>query len=475
MRVVVAGATGFVGQALLKRLVGRVELIGLSRRARDSSEHVSFRACDLFSLLKTERALEGADVAVYLVHSMLPQARLTQGSFQDLDLLLADNFARAAHKAGVSRIVYLGGIAPEGAALSAHIASRLEVERALSAHGVPVVALRAGLVLGPGGSSFEMMLRLVRRLPVMICPRWTTTLGQPVALDDVLDVLERAVLDDTLPSGAYDVAGPDRLSYVDLMRMTGEKLGLKRRFIPLSVFTVGLSLLWLRLVTGAPRQLAAPLVQSLKHPMLARDRRIFERYALEPMPISEALDRALEAGTHVSPAPGLSRLAQLHELRRASPKSCVYSVQRMHLPPGQRARSVARRYAAWLMQLLGPLLRVHVDEQGSLSFVLRVGRRRTLTLLTLTHAKERSTEDRELYYITGGLLVDRNAEPGRFEFREVRGRNELITAVYEFVPALPWQLYRVSQAPLHLWIMRAFARHLRESCEIDIDAYPLER
>jgi uncharacterized protein YbjT (DUF2867 family) len=473
MRVVVAGATGFVGQALLKRLQGRVELIGLSRRARDSSEHVSFRACDLFSLLKTERALEGADVAVYLVHSMLPQARLTQGSFQDLDLLLADNFARAARKAGVPRIVYLGGIVPEGAALSAHIASRLEVERALSAHGVPVVALRAGLVLGPGGSSFEMMLRLVRRLPVMICPRWTTTLGQPVALDDVLDVLERAVLDDALPSGAYDVAGPDRLSYVDLMRMTGEKLGLKRRFIPLSVFTVGLSLLWLRLVTGAPRQLAAPLVQSLKHPMLARDRRIFERYALDPMPISEALDRALDADRHASPS--VSRLAALHELRRASPKSCVYSVQRMRLPPGQRARSVARRYAAWLMQLLGPLLRVYVDGQGSLSFVLCVGKKRTLTLLTLTHAKERSTEDRELYYITGGLLVDRDAEPGRFEFREVRGRDELITAVYDFAPALPWQLYRVTQAPLHLWIMRAFARHLLESDEIDVDAYRLER
>ncbi|HJL27639.1 MAG TPA: NAD(P)H-binding protein [Polyangiaceae bacterium LLY-WYZ-15_(1-7)] len=140
-----AGASGFVGSALRRALADEYRLVGLSRRPRRSPD-TEWRVCDLYSLLDVEQALAGCDVALYLVHSMLPSARLTQGSFADLDLVLADNFARAAAKAGVKHIVYLGGLVPDlpEAELSAHLRSRLEVERALGAHGVPVTALRAG-------------------------------------------------------------------------------------------------------------------------------------------------------------------------------------------------------------------------------------------------------------------------------------------------------------------------------------------
>ena len=160
--IVIAGATGFVGRALAPALAPTARVIGLSRGARTpDSVYAEWRACDLFSLLDAEHALEGADVAFYLVHSMMPSAHLTQGHFRDLDLVCADNFARAAKSRGVRQIIYLGGLVPEGGALSPHLESRLEVERALGAYGVPVTSLRAGLVIGAGGSSFAMLQRAV--------------------------------------------------------------------------------------------------------------------------------------------------------------------------------------------------------------------------------------------------------------------------------------------------------------------------
>ena len=173
MTIAVAGASGFIGQALCERLALTHTVVALSRAASPSAGGIERRRCDLFSLLDCERGLTGADVAVYLVHSMMPSARLTQASFADMDLILADNFARAAKRVGVKQIVYLGGVVPETGVLSPHLASRVEVERALAAHGVPVTTLRASLVIGPDGSSFRILQRLVERLPVMLLPRWT--------------------------------------------------------------------------------------------------------------------------------------------------------------------------------------------------------------------------------------------------------------------------------------------------------------
>jgi len=461
MRVTIAGATGFVGRHLVERLGGHCALVGLSRSVRPQGEGVEFRACDLFNLLETEQALEGADVAVYLVHSMLPQARLTQGSFADLDVLLADNFARAARTAGVRRIVYLGGIVPEGEdVLSPHIESRLEVERVLASHGVPVVALRAGLVVGPGGSSFDMMVRLVKRLPVMICPAWTRTMAQPVALHDVVELLARSALDDDLPPGVYDTGGPDRVTWVDLMRLTAHKLGLRRRFLPVSFFSVHLSLLWLRLVTGAPRQLAAPLVESLRHPMLAADHRLFERFGLTPTPIGAALDDALRAERGVRHGRAGSRLAEMRHSARSAGPSRVCSVQRMRLAHDDTATDVARRYARWIVVFLRPWLRVTALPDGSLYFGLARPFGRPLALLELTRSEQRSGDGRELFYITGGALVARVDPPGRFEFRRLRTGPEVLAVIQAFAPALPWRIYLLTQAPFHLWVMHAFGRHL---------------
>jgi uncharacterized protein YbjT (DUF2867 family) len=221
--VVVAGASGYVGTALGPALSRRFETVGLSRSSKGAgtSGYHTWRAVDLFSLRATERALRGATFAVYLVHSMIPSDRLTQGRFEDFDLLCADNFARAAAAVGVQQIVYLGGLLPAedlDAPLSAHLASRLETERALAAHGVAVTTLRAGLVIGAGGSSFAIMERLVRRLPAMLCPAWTATLAQPISLADTVALLDACVGRDDLSGQAHDIGGPDTLTYHQMMQ-----------------------------------------------------------------------------------------------------------------------------------------------------------------------------------------------------------------------------------------------------------------
>ena len=473
----IAGASGFVGRALARALEPTHHVIGLGRTARASdSGHAAWRRCDLFSLLEAERGLAGADVAVYLVHSMLPASRLTQGRFEDLDLICADNFGRAARLQNVRRIVYLGGLVPAlpESDLSAHLRSRLEVERALGAHGIPLIGLRASLVIGDGGSSFEMMVRLVQRLPAMICPAWTLTPTQPIALADVVRLLAFAIDDGDLPAGIYDVGGPDVVSYRRLMAMTGERLGLRRAMVSVPLFSPGLSRLWVSLFSGAPRALVAPLVQSLRHPMVARDRRLQERAGLPGMPLAAALSDALRArGRHARSGPAAvaavapfapSRPHLLGRMRR--PTGDVRSVQRLVLPAGHDARWLADEYLRWLPRHLRFLLRVEVTRargEGRPPPILCRFRVRFLRrpLIELRFSPERSTLDRPLFYVTGGMLARRDPSHGRLEFREISEPGTALAALHDFVPRLPFAVYVASQGLLHRLIMAAFARHLR--------------
>jgi uncharacterized protein YbjT (DUF2867 family) len=443
--VVMAGATGFVGRALVPLLTDRFRVIGLTRGRAKGED---FRTCDLFSLRDAEEALGGADYAFYLVHSMLPSSRLTQGDFEDLDLICADNFGRAAKKAGVKQIVYLGGLLPHGVTLSPHLRSRLEVEHALGAAGVPVTVLRAGLVVGPGGSSLELMVRLVQRLPVMVTPRWTASLCQPIALPDVATLLAFVLGRPSAFGQVYDVGGPDVLSYRALMDETASALGLKRRMFPVPLISPRLSRLWVSTITRAPAELVAPLIESLAHPMVARDHRLADEAGLKPISFRQSLEDALKA----PPADKPVAYQRSPEERRAPQ---VRSVQRLVLPPGRDARWVADEYMRWLPGGARPL-RVEIDGAERCHFYLRgIGR----PLLILSSAKERSSSDRQLFYVTGGLLAGPSAR-GRLEFRETPDGKSVISAVHEFTPSLPWPIYRYTQALVHLWVMHAFGRHL---------------
>jgi len=456
--VAVAGATGFVGRALIERLRATHEVIALTRQARSDAGDapgrpgLRWRSCDLFSLLDAERALEGADVAVYLIHSMLPSARLTQGTFADMDLIVADNFRRAAERMGLRQLIYLGGLLPEAKQLSPHLQSRLEVERTLGAGKVPLTAMRAGLLLGPHGSSFRILENLVARLPVMLLPKWARTPTQPLALRDVLALLEACVGNPETYGRVCEVGGPDVLTYRELIAATARAEGVKRLLVDVPAFSPKLSNLWVSTMTGTPLELVAPLVDSLRYPMVAKDRWLQARLNLPGTPVAEALADAVAHRKERSPrrAKGPARTAR--------PTGPVRSVQRMPLPKGWSARQVAFAYARWLPRYMAPFIRVTVDEDNTCRFYLRGIPR---PLLVLSWSRERSAEDRQLFYLTDGLLVRK--VPGgraRMEFREVLGGEAVLAGVHDFSPRLPWMVYNLSQALVHLWVMAGFRRWL---------------
>ncbi len=234
--VVIAGGSGCVGSALARRLSAEWRVVILSRDPPEASDpKTQWRRCDLFSLLQCERVLKGADSAVYLVHSMLPSAHLTQGAFQDMDLVLADNFARAAARAKVRHIVYLGGLVPNEPQFSRHLKSRLEVSYVLGERGVPVTSLRSGIVIGTGSASFGILKALVRRLAVIPCPRWTLSRTQPVALEDAVELIRYCLAHPARSNRSFDISSPAALSYRDMMERIAGILGLRRRFVSVAL------------------------------------------------------------------------------------------------------------------------------------------------------------------------------------------------------------------------------------------------
>ena len=463
--VAIAGASGFVGTALRRALAEEFDLVGLTRspaRATraDVGDATRWRHCDLFSLRDVEAGLEGADFAVYLVHSMLPSARLTQGTFADLDLILADNFARAARRRGVKQIVYLSGLLPEDTSdLSPHLRSRHEVERTLAARGVPVTTLRTGLVVGEGGSSLRILVNLVRRLPAMVLPGWTESDTQPVALRDVVRAVRLVLGAPDRFEGPFDVAGPEVMSYREMLEQTAEVLGVERPASGVPLITPRLSTLWVSLVTGSPRALVGPLVASLRHDMVVRDNPVQRVIGPDALPFRAALREAVRGDGR--PFPNARHAHRRQDDAAVREARLVRSVQRFELPAGRTAEWVGREYVRWLDGFAGPFLRVRTSHDGPGSRArFHVGPLPG-PVLELTHAPDRSAPDRTVFVITGGHLAHTGGPPrGRLEFREVLDGECVLAAIHDFAPRLPWALYRGTQAVAHLFVMARFGRHL---------------
>jgi uncharacterized protein YbjT (DUF2867 family) len=266
-------------------------------RDRPWSGDVEIARADALDPSAVRSALSGADVAYYLVHSLGSDA-----GFEQRDRDAATIFAQSAAAAGVRRIVYLGGIVPEGMAdLSPHLRSRREVGDILLASGVPTITLQAAVIIGSGSASFEMLRYLTERLPVMVTPRWVRTRIQPIAVSDVLRYLAAAADLPASISRRFDIGGPDVLSYAQMMRRYAAVAGLKRRIIiPVPLLTPGLSSLWVGLVTPVPFGLARPLVESLRNEVVCAEHDIAQ-YIPDPPAGLVPLDRAIGlALRHVS-------------------------------------------------------------------------------------------------------------------------------------------------------------------------------
>jgi uncharacterized protein YbjT (DUF2867 family) len=448
--IAIAGASGFVGRALLEALAGKHQVIALGRQARSSERaDIEWRKTDLFSASSTMAALKGAEVAIYLVHSMMPSSRLFQGNFHDTDLLLADNFARACKKNGVKQIIYLGGLVPSGH-ISSHLQSRLEVEGVLRSSGIPVTALRAGMIVGPGGSSFEILRTLVKRLPAMVLPKWTRSSTQAIFIDDVVRVIGAAINEEKFLGRTLDVVNGESLTYRRILEISAEVMRCRRIFIPVPISSTGFSKLWVQIFGDSEYELVSPLIDSLLCDLPATqpdpdlDKLIhFRRF--EEM-LRETIARDPKPKARPSKKPGKRN-------------DNVRSIQR--LPSVDRdVHWIAQEYLRWLPKFFRALISVDIRADiGEVDFRLTPLRQ---PLLKLKRSPEDPGLEREKLLIVGGLL-SRTTNTGWLEFRQVDNRKYTLVCIHEFVPSLPWPVYLSTQALLHSWVMSSFGRHLRNA------------
>jgi uncharacterized protein YbjT (DUF2867 family) len=234
--------------------------------------------------------MQGCTAAYYLIHSMMAVGT----AYRDHDRMLAETFARAAERAGVKRIIYLGGLGETGAGLSEHLTSRREVEAALASTSVPVTVLRAAMIIGSGSSSFEILRYLVERLPIMITPRWVKTESQPIAVRDVLHYLVASLETPATVGRTFDIGGADVLTYREIMHIMAEALELRRRIIiPVPVLTPRLSSLWIHLVTPISHRIARPLAEGLRNRVVCRDDEAARLMPDHLLTVRESIDAAL--------------------------------------------------------------------------------------------------------------------------------------------------------------------------------------
>jgi uncharacterized protein YbjT (DUF2867 family) len=287
VKVAVTGASGFIGSAVARELsrAGH-EVTALTRHPESYTGAGTPVLAEIQDSRTLRQALAGQDAAYYLVHS------LATLDFAAKDRAGARAFAAAAADAGLSQVIYLGGLGEDGDELSAHLRSRREVE-AILMQGAPATALRAGIVIGDGSISWEILRQLVQRLPVMVTPRWVQTRTQPIALDDALSDLTGVLGNQSTIGQTYDIGGPEPLTYRSMMETVSRLMGLHRVIVPVPLLSPRLSSHWLRLMTDVDLTTAQALVDSMTNEVVVRDHRIEELLGHAPMTFEAAAARAL--------------------------------------------------------------------------------------------------------------------------------------------------------------------------------------
>ena len=286
MKIAVFGATGFVGRALLPRLTVEHELVAISRSVREAEPGIRWVEGDATSADDVARAVDGAEVVYYLVHS------LGSRDFERQDRVAAENVATASEHAGVRQIVYLGGLGDNDDSASPHLRSRRETGERLAGGSVPVTTLRAAMIVGKGSAAFETIVALVDRLPAMITPRWVSTPTQPIAIDDVSRYLAGVCGNTAALGESFDAGGAEVMTYRQMIERIAKLRGRRLRLLEVPVLTPRLSSLWLHLVTPVNASIARPLIEGLKNPTIAHEERL---QALVPFELTSFDDAATQA------------------------------------------------------------------------------------------------------------------------------------------------------------------------------------
>ena len=292
-KVLLTGASGYVGGRLLSALEkAGYGLRCMTRRPAELRQRTALTTevfhGDVLQKDTLSESLRDIDVAFYMVHSMGAQS-----DFSTEDRTAAQNFALAAEEAGVSRIIYLGGLGDEGDVDSAHLRSRHEVGRILRSSRVETLELRASIIIGSGSLSFEMIRNLVNRLPVMVTPRWVYSLAQPIAIEDVLQYLIESIDVPLSGSEVVEIGGSDQVAYVDIMKEFAYQRGMRRLIVPMPVLSPKLSSLWLGLVTPLYARVGRKLIDSVRHDTIVRSSRAKTLFSIRPMGMRQSIERAL--------------------------------------------------------------------------------------------------------------------------------------------------------------------------------------
>jgi len=295
VKILLTGATGYIGRRLKERLLQdeRIELRVLVRNKKSISpsakEYVDAIEGDTFDRKALQKALYGVDTAFYLIHS------LSQPNYKELDRVSAQNFVDIASECGVKRIIYLGGLGVKNEDTSEHLLSRLESGEVLSSHPkVQTIWIRAGVIIGSGSASFEIIRNLTEKLPIMTTPKWVSTKAQPIAVDDVLSYLQASIDLEYTHNLIVDI-GSEPLSYKEMMEATAKALGLKRTIIPVPFMSIGLSSYWLNLFTPVPYSVAKALIEGLKSEVLMQNDHAKDYFPhIKPLSYIDAVQKAVE-------------------------------------------------------------------------------------------------------------------------------------------------------------------------------------
>ena len=293
--VLISGATGYIGRLLIKQLSNNpsISIRCTARNPQALSPHIPadipIVQADFASKTDTSEVFEGIDTAYFLIHAMGEKK-----GFESIEENIARNFSQAAKKAGVKKIIYLGGLVnTRYKGLSGHMRSRLQVGNILRESGIPIITFRASIILGPGSLSFELIRALVERLPVMIIPKWVRVKAQPIFVQDVITYLEQAIDLNPTKNKVYEIGGKSVVSYLDLMKAYAKARGLKRIFIPVPLLTPFLSSLWLGLVKPVYARIGRKLIQSITVPTTVTDTSAQDEFIVPLKDIDTAISQCL--------------------------------------------------------------------------------------------------------------------------------------------------------------------------------------
>lgn len=291
-RILITGATGYVGGKLLRRLEHDGHevncLVRNPFKLKNPGPNTRIFQGDILVRSSLWAAFEGVDTAYFLIHFLHEKT-----DFEAKEIKSAENFAAMARSAGVKRIIYLGGLGDETKGLSPHLRSRQEVGHILRASSIPTIELRASIVIGEGSLSFGLIKDLTEHLPFMVTPRWVTTKAQPIGIRDLLDYLVQSLDLVIEHDEIVEIGGSDQMSYGGLMQEYARQRGLKRSMLPVPVLTPRLSSRWVACFSHVDRRLAGKLIEGIKYPTVVNSRRAAELFPIRPASAAEAMHEAL--------------------------------------------------------------------------------------------------------------------------------------------------------------------------------------